>query len=325
MRCPSCGFDNPEGMKFCGECAAPLKNRCPHCGFENPPRFKFCGECAAPLLLPGRSPESGGRGLESTPSLTERVTSSGERRQLTVMFCDLVGSTALSVQLDPEELREVVRAYQDACAAVISSYEGYIAQYLGDGLLVYFGYPLAHEDDATRAVRAGLKIVGTIHDRFPQPDTVPLLAALLSLPHPEDAPFLNLSPPRQKQKTQEALAAWFVEEAEQRPVYCSWEDLHWADPSTLELLSLLIDQVPTARLYLLLTFRPEFTPSWVMRSHISQLTLSRLGRMQVGEMVEKVTGGKALPAEAVQQIVTKTDGIPLFVEELTKMVMESGR
>jgi len=96
--------------------------------------------------------------------------------------------------------------------------------------------------------------------RFQQVDTVPLLAALLSLPHPEKYPVLNFSPQRQKQKTQEVLVAWLVEEAERQALYCPWEDLHWADPSTLELLTLLIDYVPTAQLYLLLTFRPEFTP-----------------------------------------------------------------
>jgi predicted ATPase len=99
--------------------------------------------------------------------------------------------------------------------------------------------------------------------------------------------------------------------------------VHWADPSTLELLNLLIDQAPTARLYLLLTFRPEFTPPWGTRSHISQLTLSRLGRGQVTQMIDRVSGGKALPTEVIQQIVAKTDGVPLFVEELTKMVVES--
>jgi predicted ATPase len=107
-------------------------------------------------------------------------------------------------------------------------------------------------------------------------------------------------------------------------VYSPWEDLHWADPSTLELLTLLLDQVPTARLYLLLTFRPGFVPSWGNRSHLSQLTLSRLGWVQVKEMVEKVTSATPLPAEVMQQIVAKTDGVPLFVEELTKMVLESG-
>src|SRR5439155_18045626 len=131
---------------------------------------------------------------------------------------------------------------------------------------------------------------------------------------------LTLSPQRQKQKTQEALVAWLLEEAEKTAVYSAWEDLHWADPSTLELLHLFIDQVPTVRMLALLACRPEFTPPWGTRSYLSQLTLSRLDRAQAGEMVERVTGGKALPAEVVQQVVAKTDGVPLFVEELTKMV-----
>jgi len=160
--------------------------------------------------------------------------------------------------------------------------------------------------------------------RFPQADTVPLFAALLSLPHLDGYLPLNLSSQRQKQKTQEALVAWLLEEAERQAIYCPWEDIHWADPSTLELLSLLIDQAPTARLYLLLTFRPEFTPPWGTRSHISQLTLSRLGRSQVAQMIEKVARDKALAVEVMQQIVVKTDGVPLFVEELTKTVMDSG-
>ncbi len=467
-----------------------------------------------------------------------------ERRQLTVMFCDLVGSTALSERLDPEEWREVVRAYQETCAAVIERYEGHIAQYLGDGVLVYFSYPHAHEDDAQRAVQAGLGIVEAIHHAplltaqgvqvrlgihtgqvvvgeigssakremlalgetpnlaarlqgLAEPDTVvistatyrlieglldcrdlgahtvkgvstplqvyqvvgesgmrsrleaaatrgltplvgreeevgllsrrweqtkagvgqvvmlngeagigksrlvqilkeciaeethaqveyrcspyyqnsalyplidhlqrllqftredspeekvrkleqalrsrdgaqtradlslqevvPLFAALLSLPLPDDLyPPLTLAPQRQKQKTLEALLAWLVMEAERRPVLVIMEDLHWVDPSTLEFLSLLIDQIPTSRLLLLLTFRPDFSPPWAMLSHLTQLTLSRLARRQVEVMVEKVTGGKTLPAEVVQQLVTKTDGVPLFVEELTKMVLESG-
>jgi class 3 adenylate cyclase/predicted ATPase len=462
-------------------------------------------------------------------------TDSAERRQLTVLFCDLVGSTALAEQLDPEELREVVRGYQQVCADVIDRWEGHIAQHLGDGLLVYFGYPVAHEDDAQRTIRSGLEIlaelrrlntpllsplhvrigmhtgiavvgevgggakreqlalgetpniaarlqaeaapdtvlisaatyrlveglfeceecgpltlkglsvpvqvyrvrkegiaqsrfeatlrhgltplVGRTHElelllerweratdgegqvvvlsgesgigksrlvqefkekigregitslelrclpyyqhtalypvsthlqqaffaqedtpqeklqklrqalaqsHFPQADTLPLLATLLSLPQPADSPPLTLSPQRQKQKTQEALVAWLLEEAERSPVYCVWEDLHWIDPSSFELLTLLIDQIPTARLYLLLTARPEFVSPWGARSHLSQLILSRLGRNQVSQLVERVTGGKALPSTVVQQIVQKTDGVPLFVEELTKTVLESG-
>ena len=162
------------------------------------------------------------------------------------------------------------------------------------------------------------------HYRFPQADTLPLLAALLSLPHPNGAPPLTFSPQKQKQKTQEALVAWIMEEAGQAAVYCAWEDLHWADPSTLEVLTLLLDQVPTTRLLALLTFRPDFSPPWRPRSHLTQLTLNRLGRPQVEAMVEQVSGHKPLPAEVVEQIVRKTDGVPLFVEELTKMVLESG-
>src|SRR5439155_12488269 len=159
--------------------------------------------------------------------------------------------------------------------------------------------------------------------RFPQTDTLPLLAALLSLPHPEGAPPLTLSPQKQKQKTQEALVAWLVEEADRQAVYCAWEDLHWIDPSSLEVLTLLLEQVPTTRLLAVLTCRPDFTPPWRPRSHITQLTLTRLGRLQVEAMVEQVTGGKALPDEVVQQIVARTDGVPLFVEELSEMVIES--
>jgi predicted ATPase len=103
-----------------------------------------------------------------------------------------------------------------------------------------------------------------------------------------------------------------------------WEDLHWADPSTLEFLSLLMDQTPTARLLMLCTCRPEFAPSWSPRSYLTYLTLGRLGRAQVETMIARITGGKALPAGVVQQIVAKTDGVPLFVEELTKAVLESG-
>jgi predicted ATPase len=189
--------------------------------------------------------------------------------------------------------------------------------------------------------------------RFPRADTVPLLAALLSLPHPEGYPPLTLSPQKQKQRTQEALVAWLLEESEKNPVYNPWEDLQWADPSSLDFLNLLIEQAPTAKLYLLLTFRPEFSPPWESRSHISQLTLNRLGRKQVEAMVshvvaqtlrpstssgrtesglrgetppvraEPVEARTALPTEVIQQIVAKTDGVPLFVEELTKAVVES--
>jgi class 3 adenylate cyclase len=160
--------------------------------------------------------------------------------------------------------------------------------------------------------------------RLPLVEVVPLVAALLSLPMSERYPPLTLSPQRQRQKTQEVLVAWLLAEAAQQPVLAVWEDLHWADPSTLELLGLLLDQVPTSCLLLVLTHRPEFRPLWASRSYVTPLALTRLVRSQVEEMVLRVTGGKPLPAEVVQQIVVKTDGIPLFVEELVKMVLESG-
>jgi class 3 adenylate cyclase/predicted ATPase len=463
-----------------------------------------------------------------------------ERRQLTVLFCDLVGSTALSAQLDPEDLREVVRAYQTTCAEVIQRFDGYIAQYLGDGLLVYFGYPQAHEDDAQRAVQAslgmltamqalhtcveqdkgirlavrlgihtGLVVVGDMggagrheqlalgetpniaarlqglaapdtvvmseataqlvqgyfvcqalgaqalkgltqplmvyrvlhesgaqtrldvaetrgltrlvgreqevgllverwqhategmgqvvvltgeagigksrlvqvlrnqiggpaatciecrcsphtqhsalypviahleralafarHDTpadklhkledalasyaVPLADLVPLFAVLFSLSPPEHSPPLTLTPQQQRQKTLEALLTWLWQETDKHPVLCIVEDLHWVDPSTLEFLNLLVDQSSTARILVLLTCRPEFTVPWPSRAHLTSLTLTRLPRPQVEHMVASVAGAKALPRDVMQQIVAKTDGIPLFVEELTKTVLESG-
>jgi predicted ATPase len=158
---------------------------------------------------------------------------------------------------------------------------------------------------------------------LPLAETVPLFAALLSLPD-DQYPALALTPQRQKQKTLEALLALLVAYAAQEPLLLIVEDLHWVDPSTLEFLSLLVEQGPTARMLTLCTFRPQFTPPWPPRAHIAQLTLTRLPRPQVRRMITAVAGGKALPAEVVQQIVTKSDGVPLFVEEMTKLVLASG-
>src|SRR6185503_1585526 len=165
MRCGSCGTENPEGAKFCIECAAPLPKRCPSCGAENLSRAKFCSECATPLAgQPARVLPSAAPLQPVVPSRAE-----AERRQLTVVFCDLVGSTQLSAQLDPEDYRAVVQQYQQTCVQVIQRHEGYLAQYLGDGLLVYFGYPAAHEDDARRAVRTGLEIIQALRIEVPAP------------------------------------------------------------------------------------------------------------------------------------------------------------
>jgi class 3 adenylate cyclase len=467
-----------------------------------------------------------------------------ERRHLTVMFCDLVGSTTLSEQLDPEELREVVRAYQQTCAAVIDHFGGTIAQYLGDGLLVYFGYPQAHEDDAQRAVRAGLGIVAALKQlniqrleilkvelavrlgihtglvvvgeigsgerreqlaigetinlaarlqaltapntiaisavtwrliktffvcqsmgshslkglsqpvevyqvlretsvrsrlraatisltplvgreqelgllvarwaqvkegrgqvallsgepgigksrlvqalkeriasephlwlecrcspyhrgsalypliellqrllRFREKESpnqkldklerrivelaesasdlqltremgqsvfseapaqpaaspdinpsevIPLLATLLSLPLNEDTPLLHLTPQQQKQKTLAALLAILLKLAMVKPVCILVEDLHWVDPSTLEMLNFLVEQAATARVLVLFTARPEFDPPWQSWSHLTQLTLHRLGQQQTQAMIEAVTGGRVMPPEVMK-------------------------
>src|SRR5262252_3317040 len=160
--------------------------------------------------------------------------------------------------------------------------------------------------------------------RLPLDDVVPLFATLLSVPLPERYPPLNLTPQRQRQQTHEALVAWLLEETERQSVLAVWEDLHWADPSTLDVLSLLLDQVPTARMLTLLTCRPEFRLPWTTHAPVTQVTLNRLGRAQVEVMIPSLTGEKTLPTAMVEQIIAKTDGVPLFVEELVKMILESG-
>jgi predicted ATPase len=159
---------------------------------------------------------------------------------------------------------------------------------------------------------------------LPLAQAVPLFAALLSLPLPADYAPLTMSPEQQKQQTLHALLTILLRIAAQQPVLFVMEDLHWVDPSTLELLSLLVDQGPTARILALWTFRPDFSPPWTGRAHLTQVTLPRLTRRQAAEMTDRVVHGKALPTEVVEQVVAKTDGVPLFVEELTKMVLESG-
>src|SRR5262249_11469844 len=152
---------------------------------------------------------------------------------------------------------------------------------------------------------------------LPLAEAVPLLAALLSIPLTADYAPLPVSPEQQKQKTLQALLTTLLRIAAQQPVLFVMEDLHWVDPSTLEFLSLLVDQGPTARILTLLTFRPDFSSPWTGRSHLTQVTLNRLPRRQATEMIGLVAHGKALPAEVVEQVVAKTDGVALFVEELT--------
>jgi class 3 adenylate cyclase/predicted ATPase len=460
-----------------------------------------------------------------------------ERRQLTVLFCDLVGSTALSARLDPEDMRSVIGDYQNICSEVIRSYEGHVAKFMGDGVLAYFGFPRAHEDDAERAVRTGLVLVnavskltipagealsvrigiatgpvvvgdligegasqeqavvgetpnlaarlqglarpgsvviaaatqrlvaglfklidlgehelrgfgpkvqawqvqgesraesrfqarsatgltpfvgrqhelGMLLDRFEQakesegqvvllsgepgigksrlahsllehlaaephtrvryycspffvnsalhpiieqlvraagfePDdpperrldkleallsqgtnepaaVAPLVAALLSIPVGTRYPPLDLPAQRQRELTIAALLDQVSGLAARRPVLMIVEDGHWLDPSSTELFERIIERIQTLPVLVLVTFRPEFQPPWTSYPHMTSLTLNRLGRRHSTEMIAAVAGGKPLPEEVLAQIWAKTEGVPLFVEELTKTVLESG-
>jgi predicted ATPase len=159
---------------------------------------------------------------------------------------------------------------------------------------------------------------------LPLAEAVPLFAALLSLLLGADYAPLTVSPEQQKQQTLHALLTVLLRIAAQQPLLFVMEDLHWVDPTTLEFLSLLVDQGPTARILALFTCRPNFRPPWTGRAHLTQVTLNRLPRRQAAELTGRVAHGKALPPEVIEQIVAKTDGVPLFVEELTKMLLESG-
>jgi class 3 adenylate cyclase/tetratricopeptide (TPR) repeat protein len=475
----------------------------------------------------------------STPlSISSPPTGQGtaERRQLTVMFCDLVGSTALSTRLDPEDLRAVISAYHRCCTEVVERNGGFVAKYMGDGVLAYFGYPRADELDAERSIRAALALIGTVpqlataagaplqvrvgiatglvvvgdlvgtgaaqeqavvgetpnlaarlqalaepgavvvsaitrqlagglfeyrdlgpvalkgfadstpawqvlaasttesrfealrasttplvgrdeeidllmrrwaqakrgdgqvalicgepgigksritqtiverissnpHTRlryfcsphhqddalypstsqleraagFRREDTpeerlrkleavlaqatndlteaVPLLANLLSIPTGDRYPPINLTPQKRKEKTLAALIEQVQGLAARQPVLMVFEDIHWSDPTTRESLDLLVDRVATLQVLAIFTFRPEFTPPWVGRPHVTMVTLNRLPLRHRAEMIGHVTAGKALPKEIADQIVDRTDGVPLFIEELTKAVVESG-
>src|SRR5687767_4358392 len=170
MECRTCKTDVREGSKFCNECGASLPDACPSCGHSNPPHAKFCANCGSRLTT-----EAVTAPAVALAEAASVCTSSAERRQLTVMFVDLVGSTALSTRLDPEDMREVIRAYQDAVAGEVARFEGHVAKFMGDGVLAYFGFPQAHEDDAEHAVWAGLDILGSV-GRLRSPEGKPLAA-----------------------------------------------------------------------------------------------------------------------------------------------------
>ena len=459
-----------------------------------------------------------------------------ERRHLTVVFCDLAGSTALSTRLDPEDMWRVVASYQAAIGAVIGRYQGMIAQYLGDGVLAYFGYPVAQEDSAVQAVRAALEIIdavaslridvstalqarigiatgtvvmndllvneipaekaitgetpnlaarlqtlaepGTVlicpstrqvtagyfiyrdlgllplkgfaqpisasqvlgmsgvegrfeamhtsrlpplfgreeemdlllrrwrqatqeegrvvvltgepgigkshiavalderlqneshitlryfcsahhthsalfpfinqleraakfrHTESPQeklskldtllaqsthdPEHVAVLANLLTLPTDDQHRLQTLTPQKHKEQTFAALLAQLYGLTARQPVLIIFEDVQWMDPTSLELLAATVEHVPRLQALLLVTARPQFMPPWPNYPHLTTIALTRLGRRDGAALVLRVTGGKTFPKEVMEQILAHTDGVPLFIEELTKMVLEGG-
>ena len=155
MRCPSCNADNQSTAKFCLECGVAFQAACATCGFTNPPTAKFCQECGSGLTVPNNPPVA-----EASSPQAQELT--GERRHLTVLFCDLAGSSAIAARLDPEEWRETVSRYHRAAAEAITRFGGHVAKYLGDGVMAFFGYPEAHDNDAERAARAGLSILNAI-------------------------------------------------------------------------------------------------------------------------------------------------------------------
>jgi class 3 adenylate cyclase/predicted ATPase len=468
------------------------------------------------------------------PPARPRAADTAERRQVTVMFSDLVGSTALSARMDPEDLRELISAYRKCVAEAVRRFGGFVARYLGDGVLVYFGYPEAHEDDAERAVRAGLELIAavialktsaslqtrvgiatglvvvgdltgsgeaqergivgetpnlaarlqgiaepntvviaeatrrllgnlfelkdlgardlkgvadpvrawvalrasTVESRFealhpsgltaligraeetelllrrwsrakggegqvvlisgeagigksrltaalleslaPEPHTrlryfcspqhtdsafypiigqmeraagllhddtpqqkldkldallaqtstsiqdAALIAEMLSLVNDGRYPALELTPQQRRQKTLEALTTQMETLSRQKPVLMIFEDAHWADPTSLESFGRVVDRIRTLRVLLLVTLRPEFDAPWVGRPHVAALLINRLAEHEAGAMIDRIVGNMLLSASIRQDIIERTDGIPLFVEEMTKAVLEGG-
>ena len=541
MRCLTCHSDNSDDRRFCAQCGAGLPLLCADCGFSNEGNARFCGGCGRALSRGeppciGQQNTAGGGSPAPVSSPPE-----AERRQLTVMFCDLVASTSLGEQLDPEDLRDIIHDYQNAVASVVFRYEGFIAKYMGDGILIYFGYPVAHEDDPERALRAGLEIVNAVNavehpslgsleqqlavrvgvatglvvvgdllghgaseeqavigstpnlaarlQDIASPDTViaaqgtarlvrgrfvmqdldshrlkgiaepvhcyqvvatrqrgsrfetvqgdhklppmvgrdaemetlqsawqqacdghgqallirgeaglgksrllrklrdqvvgdqhplllfqcspfyahtaffpfiaqirfeaviaqedsntealcklrnliyeffadperdlPLVAALLSLQTDCQNLLTDLTPERRKILTSETLLNHAINIARRSPLLVVVEDLHWSDPSTRDLLKALIRQLHGLPMLLLISSREKFPKDWLISEEIDEIVLGHLDEARTREVIERITAGKALPAEVVQQIIDKTDGVPLYVEELTKTVIGS--
>jgi len=280
-----------------------------------------------------------------------------ERRQLTVMFCDLVGSTELSARFDPEDLRDVISALLrrwarakagDGQVVLISGEAGLgksrIAAALAERLetephlrLRYFCsphrqasalYPFIDQlsraseftrDDTPIVKREKLKAL--LARAEPPDEDVALLADLLSLPASQHS---LLSPQRKKERTLEALIRQIEGLERQQPIAVVFEDAHWIDPTSRELLDLTIERIRNLRVLLIITFRPDFQPRWIGQPQVSMLTLNRLDRHDCTALIEQIADNTALPDEVINQIADRTDGVPLFIEELTKSVLESG-
>jgi hypothetical protein len=163
LQCPGCGVQVAQGSKFCGKCGTALPRSCPNCGHCVPPEDSYCSECGTSVAA-ARPPARADR----TPA--GPASAAAERRQLTIMFCDMVGSSALSTRLDPEEQGDVIATFHSCCANEIKALDGMVAQFLGDGVLAYFGYPVAHENDAERAILAGLAILKAVVSLRPAAD-----------------------------------------------------------------------------------------------------------------------------------------------------------
>jgi class 3 adenylate cyclase/predicted ATPase/predicted RNA-binding Zn-ribbon protein involved in translation (DUF1610 family) len=529
--CSSCQSEIPRDSRFCPQCGTAQALGCAACRHVNAAGSRFCSQCGSKLGV-AASPIA----TASPPLAPARSTNLAERRQISVMFCDLVGSTALSTRLDPEDLREVIAAYHKNVTDVVTRFGGYVAKYMGDGVLVYFGYPEARETDAENAVRAALALTDAITERFAEagqhqvriglatglvvigelvgageaqernvvgetpnlaarlqaiavPNTVIIAATTRRLageifeyetieplelkgfaepitafrvvrertiagrfevlraatltpligrdeemellqrrwqkvkeregrvvllcgepgigksrlttaleesvkheahaclryfcqPHHQGSalqpvlgqlqhaagfsrddtvqqkraklekllvqdgtfdsavvePLVELlglvpsstatphdgDPQAERRRILAALIARLDALARCGPVLMLFEDLHWADPTTLELLTQTVELVQRAPILLIMTFRPEFQAPWTGQPHVASLTLNRLSLRDRATLVHHVTGGKTLPPELVEQIAARTDGVPLFVEELTKSVIESG-
>jgi class 3 adenylate cyclase len=524
MFCPRCGANVARGGEnFCGDCGSPLSLNCNICGSENPAGKSFCTNCGAGLTVKH----------SKTKNLYWQPTAG--RRQLTVMFVDLVGSTSLSARIDPEDLRDVIAAYHGCIVKIVAHFDGFIARYMGDGVLIYFGHPQAHEDDAERAVRAALEIINSvrnlttiagpagtldcrvgiatgsvvvgevigfgsslespvlgdtpnlaarlqtiaepgttviaeatrrlvgglfdckrlgplelkgipapvhawavvserpINSRFEalHPGILPLVGRIEELdlllrrweqsksgegrvvlitgeagigksriaaaleqsasqmvrapvrftcsPHHQDSPLYPiirqferaagferddppairleklsrllqanassdpdvalivdlLAIPRAEQerpdeaspqlKKNEALAAilrQFDKLTRRGAALVIFEDIHWADATTLDMLDLLVATVEQLRMLLVVTTRPEFQPHWITRPHVTVQTLGGLHRKEAATLIKSVANNQALQEEIVESIVARADGIPLFIEELTRSVLE---